>query len=97
MRCAIITHDHILKDGVKKRQNRVNRHVGIGLPLSPLMCHSSIEKLGEAIFMVPMTRVRGPLYKIRQLKHMLGRWSLLIQKEGRPDFSNCGSNLYGII
>ena len=31
----------------------------VGLPLSPLVCHSSIEKAGGAIFVVPMTEVRG--------------------------------------
>jgi hypothetical protein len=35
--------------------------VGVGLPLPPLVCHSSVEKPGGAIFAVPMTGGRGPI------------------------------------
>lgn len=35
--------------------------VGVRLPLPPLVCHSSVEKPGGAIFVVPMTGGRGPI------------------------------------
>jgi len=35
--------------------------VGVGLPLPPLVCHSSVDKPGGAIFAVPMTGGRGPI------------------------------------
>lgn len=45
------------QEGKRKQAMRV----GVRLPLPPLVCHSSVEKPGGSLFVVPMTGGRGPI------------------------------------